>query len=568
MNEPRRHKGHNDDTTKKTPSFLVFPLCVLCAFVVNPVLAAPPTLTHLFPAGGQRGTSVEVTAAGSFEHWPVHTWVSGCGVEAKPDNEKGKLTITVGAEAVPGTYWLRLYDEQGASAPQPFLVGTLPEITEREPNDDVAKPQRLDSSSVIVNGRLGKPGDVDCFALHLGKGQTLVAALEAYRTLRSPMDAVLQVVSTGGFVLAQDNDTYGLDPFLAFSVPKDGTYVVRAFAFPAIPDSTIRFAGAETYIYRLTLTTGGYADFAKPLAVNRASPGAVELVGWNIPDDAKKLAVTAVNGEGEATLFHPAVANAVTVRVEPYACIARPAASNADSKPFPIDPPVTVTGHLRRAGAADWYSLSAKKGQKLVIRAESRALGLSVSAVMRVTDEAQKVLAQIEPTGLDSDTELSFTPPQDGRYRLQVRDRYGHGGPRHVYRLRVTEAEPDFALTVAADRFTVIADSALELPVTVSRLNGLAGEIELSAEGLPPGVEAPVVTAGPGAGKVSLKLMAEAIAVGAAGPFRVAGKAKSGLAVSRTATASLPSPFDGAPTVRTEDLWLTVVRPPDAKPKK
>src|SRR5262249_36007488 len=151
-------------------------------------------------------------------------------------------------------------------------------------NEDPKKPQVLDSAAVVVNGRLEKQGDVDGFALRLAKGQTLVASVLANRGLGSPMDAVLQVASADGFVLDQNNDYHGLDPQLVFTAPADGTYVVRTFAFPAVPDSGIRFAGGETFIYRLTLTTGGFAEYAYPLAVPRADPGQVELVGWNIPE--------------------------------------------------------------------------------------------------------------------------------------------------------------------------------------------------------------------------------------------------------------------------------------------
>src|SRR5581483_10130568 len=106
---------------------------------------------------------------------------------------------------------------------------------EKEPNDDYRHAQPLDKSCV-VNGRLEKTGDVDCFAIHLTRGQTLVASMEANRTLGSPMDAVLQVVSARGTVLEENNDYHELDPQLMFTAPADGTYVVRTFAFPAVPD--------------------------------------------------------------------------------------------------------------------------------------------------------------------------------------------------------------------------------------------------------------------------------------------------------------------------------------------
>src|SRR3954453_22122351 len=79
--------------------------------------AAPPSLTYLYPAGARRGTTVEVTAGGSFDRWPARAWVSGRGLEAKAAGLKGRLTVAVAPDAVPGTYWIRLYGEAGASAP-------------------------------------------------------------------------------------------------------------------------------------------------------------------------------------------------------------------------------------------------------------------------------------------------------------------------------------------------------------------------------------------------------------------------------------------------------------------
>ena len=111
----------------------------------------------------------------------------------------------------------------------------------------------MDSSAVVINGRLNKSGDVDTFAVEMKKNQTLVASMEANRRLGSPMDGVLQIVSGRGFVLEQNDDHCGFDPQIAFVAESDGTYFVRAFAFPAKPNSSIRFSGAANYIYRLTV---------------------------------------------------------------------------------------------------------------------------------------------------------------------------------------------------------------------------------------------------------------------------------------------------------------------------
>src|SRR5207248_1513003 len=185
------------------------------------------------------------------------------------------------------------------------------------------EPQALPAPNVVVNGRLEKDGDVDVFAVELRKGQTLVASLTAYSVLRSPMDGVLQILSPDGFVLAQDDDFHELDPQIVLTVPKDGRYLVRVFAFPAVPTAAVKFAGGDKFIYRLTLTTGAFADYAFPLAVSRSAPGDVTLVGWNLPNGLQDLSISARTGSDIATVFHPDLANTAAVRLEPHPVVVK-----------------------------------------------------------------------------------------------------------------------------------------------------------------------------------------------------------------------------------------------------
>ena len=60
---------------------------------------------------------------------------------SRPRRRKGKFKVAVAKDAVPGVYWLRAYNAEGASGLRPFLVGTLPEVMEKEPNDEPRKPQ-------------------------------------------------------------------------------------------------------------------------------------------------------------------------------------------------------------------------------------------------------------------------------------------------------------------------------------------------------------------------------------------------------------------------------------------
>ncbi|HVX15550.1 MAG TPA: PPC domain-containing protein [Pirellulales bacterium] len=198
--------------------------------------AAPPDVKYLYPAGATRGTTVEVVAGGNAGDGPAQAWVSRSGMHVAPvADKKGTFSIAVSPDAPPGLYWVRIHNAEGAAAPVPFVVDTLPNVNEQEPNDTVAKAQSITTPGCTVNGRLEKRGDVDVFAVSLKQNQTLVAAVTANGTLGSPMDSVLQVVMPRGSVLDQNDDERGLDSLLAFEAPADGTYLVRIFAFPAAP---------------------------------------------------------------------------------------------------------------------------------------------------------------------------------------------------------------------------------------------------------------------------------------------------------------------------------------------
>jgi hypothetical protein len=548
----------------KTPRPWLSPLLIGSLFVFgSDAEAKPPTLNTLFPSGGSRGQTVEVAAGGSFDRWPVQCWVDGPGIEVRALEEKGKLTVVIAEDALPGVRWLRLHDEEGATALRPFLVGSLPEAVEAEPNDE--KPQALEGSSLVVNGRLAKRGDVDGFSLALTKGQTLVASLEANRRLGSPMDGVLQVVSAEGFVLAQDDDDRGFDPQIVFEVPADGRYTVRAFAFPATPDSTIGFAGGDAFIYRLTLTTGGFVDHYFPLAISARSDAApVEAFGWNLPDDARRPTVACESDSPTASVADLLPGTSAEVRVEPHPTLVE-AEPNSVEQPQTLPIPSTLTGRSDQPRDRDVFVFSAKKSQPILFHAEARALGSPLDPVLRVIDAEGKTLTEVDDSGRrERDAELTFTAPADGDYRIVLRDLYGHGGFRSVYRLTASYPSPDYRLSLAAEQFTLTPGKPLTIPVTVDRRNGFDGAVELTVDGLPEGVTSgPVVSEPKGDSAKKVTLTLEASEGPVSGPIRIVGRVKGEPPSERVAGASLAG-LD-ATTTRP---WLTVlkkVEPPAEK---
>ena len=105
------------------------------------------------------------------------------------------------------------------------------------------------------------------------------------------------------------------------------------------------------------------------------------------------------------------------------------------------------------ASDIDVFRFSAVKGRKFNVRVESRRLGYPLDPALRVLDAFGKVVAEVDDDKDSRDAQLQFTPAADGAYRAEVRDLHGHGGFRYVYRLSIEEAQPDFALKLAAGEF-------------------------------------------------------------------------------------------------------------------
>ena len=102
------------------------------------------------------------------------------------------------------------------------------------------------------------------------------------------------------------------------------------------------------------------------------------------------------------------------------------------------------------------------------------------------------------------DSRLDFTVPQDGSYLVRIRDVRGFGGRRYPYRLTIREKTPGFQLVSSPMRtrgrvdlgatsqqhFNLSPGGQVPADVSVVRLDGFDGEIEVRVGGLPSGVTA------------------------------------------------------------------------------
>jgi hypothetical protein len=524
------------------------------------VQAAPPDVKWVFPTGGQIGQKVTVKVSGKINQPGTEVWCNNSAVTFEIPDKDNDLVISSSADARAGLYWLRFFNAEGATAQMPFVLGRLPEVVEAEPNNDVGKAQAIDQSTV-VNAKLGAAGDVDVYAVTLKKGQTLVAQIDANWRLGFPVDPIMQVLSANGTVIEQVDDDHGFDPMIAFEAPVDGTWLVRVFGFPAKPNSTIRFAGGADYVYRLTLTTGPVANHVVPAAVQRGHETSVKLVGWNLSDAlSQPIKVDAGSLPG---LTHAELPHEVSLAIvdQPVLTAAEPC--NAD-KPLTVIIPTTVCGAIDEPADEDSFRFSAKKGEVLVIAAESRSLGHPLDTVITVFDKDGKSLGESDDAVRNkADSRLVFSVKADGDYTIRIRDLFEKGGWRFAYRLSIRPRQPSVKLTLKADVFKATPGTPLEIPVTIARVDGFKEEVMLSVQDLPEGATVEQVKSeakGDTSKAVKLILKTDA-AKPFNGPLRIVGQYGEGSSVS--------AEFDLTTFNRsTEDIWLTILPKKEDATKK
>jgi hypothetical protein len=529
----------------------------------------------------------------------------------EPRAVENRFTVKIAADVPPGVYEVRLANRMGVSNARSFAVGDLAETAEQEPNDAPEKASEL-AVNAVANGTCDVRG-FDLYRIKAARGQRLIIHCAAQR-LDAKTDPVLTLRDAGGTVLARARDAVGLDPVLDFTAPTDGEYVVAVndFLYAGGPEYPYRLSvSSGPWIDFIDPPVAAPGAAAQHTLYGRNLPGSAPAEGV-VGQDGKPLEKVAVTIQAPAdvaaaapaidTVIRPAEAALHTfsyrlqssggwsnpVRLALAGGAAMPLAgeqepNDAADKGQALTLPAQVLGRFAQPNDRDWYTFTAKAGEALWIEVTSERLGLPTNPTLvvqrvQLDDKGQPVL---DPKGkpvvqdlavsddqprpgqdpnetdprrrvTSEDPGVLFTAPQDGTYRLLVKDLYGgaQAHPRFFYLLTVRPAQPDFGLVALLPRpdaaqpivypggAVLRKGGSIPVEVIAFRREGFAGEIRLGADALPAGVTAPPAVIGPWADTTTLVLSAAADAAPAVATVNLVGKATvNGAEVARPARA-------------------------------
>jgi hypothetical protein len=464
-----------------------------------------PLLAYVFPAGGQRGKTIEAVVSGTNLQGAIGVHLSGQGVAAnvlkveKPDTLR--ISVTIAADAALGERDLRVWTPGGISNRYRFMIGDLAELNEVEPNNSPAQAQRLPSLPVLVNGQIVE-GDRDDFRFAAKAGQTLVCALQGRALLPYIADAVpgwldacLTLYDADGRELAYVDDFHlGPDPVLIYSVPKDGEYVLEV--------RDVLYRGRPAFVYRLSIGALPYVTSLFPLGGQRNTTVKLDLRGVNLPAASLDLALAADSPPLRfvSPLGVGLACNRLPLAVDGWPEVRAAEPNHSQAQAQRVGVPVTINGRIQQSGQSDYFIFASQASQALAMEVQARRLGSPLDSMLYLYNAKGQELARnddwVDPDpGMallvhHLDSRLVYTFPAAGDYVLRIKDVQRNAGEEYAYRLAIAPPRPDFALLVSPDNPRLGKGDTAILTVKAIRKDGFGGEIRVAARDLPPGFAA------------------------------------------------------------------------------
>jgi len=462
--------------------------------------AAPPSVERIAPAAGQRGQSFELTVTGAglqdaSEALLYSREIQCEKIEARSDNEL-ILHLKTTADCPAGTHAVRIRSAEGVSELRVFRISPLPIVKETESNDTVEDAQSIPLNSTVVG--TVEAGDVDSYRVTLKKGDRLSAEAEAMRSAGAMLDAVLNVMGPNGQWLSIVDDTplRRQDPVVCLTAPEDGDYIVQIHE--------TNFEGDENSQYALHV-----GSFPSPRSVFPPGGPAGQTVEVEFRGDAKgtirqtlslpqkpnqMIAVHATDSE----LISPA---GLPFRVSSFGNVIETEPNQpediAQQTSAATELPVALNGVLQQPGDVDCFRIRAAANDRIRVEVFASRLGSPLDSLLEIRDLNGRTIGASDD-GISHDSDVVVVFPETAEYIVQLSDKRGNGGADYFYRIELSPFQPQLTAflsrpdRLSQDRQAIAVPQGNRVVTFLAcQRSGMKGDVQLSASGLPTGLQLP-----------------------------------------------------------------------------
>lgn len=499
-----------------------------------------PWIDRIEPLGGQVATAVDVTLVGSNLELPATLEFDSAHLTWQSAGSDGRGSITgrilIGADAPLGPHIATLRTPRGLSNSRMFYVDEFASTLEAEPNDTIAAAQAIDLRPQTIQGGMYELRDIDTYRLEAKAGERWTFDLRSIE-YGGFLENDMSLLDSAGNRVAfnDDRDEYLETPFIEHTFERSGTYYLKLDQYRG-PQ---RVNCAKNCGYMLRIGNLPVAHAAFPLGARAGEQVELSLRGRWL-QDVERIWLAPVRRSEYYRLTFPytiplrvtdPAPRRLTVDIEERSAdrvtgrlaiprdaprglwrvwtespggstdaisfeVSDMAEPDCDKAISPSPEGVACNSVLRRHDEEHEYWLELRAGQPVVVTTLATQLGLpNIDTVLELFDSDGSLVAEHDDlmSGQGTvignpDSLLYFQAPRSGRYRLLVRDRIDRGGPDMVYRLRIEEREPRFALLAAPENLNVNTGATERIDVLMMPEPGFRDAVDVWIEGPPQGV--------------------------------------------------------------------------------
>lgn len=465
---------------------------------------AEPKALSIYPFTATPGAAFETTVRGNglrdatavfSGEAPVAIDVASAGPE--PSNARFdvvQLRVRVDAKARPGRYPLRLVTPRGVTNAFTLHVVDLPLAAEPAgAHDSPETAVAVDKVPVVFNGRIARRGESDYYAFNAKAGETLT------------FEAISGLPSIG----AAGGNAVGFDPSLSLYEPSGSWFDpkrVNRIAFNDEPLWTLgqltdaylvrKFERAGRYLLRVEAFSGqGGPDYGyqlKILAGQSPQDVAPARADWQERSFSRRLSSGRLNELAERGGRQKDQKAIESYRDAPLAQTPAPL--------FQI--PGVLEGGITQPGEARHARFHLDGPRDIAIEIETPAAAPPLfNPIVRLLDAAGREVATNILTGrgacngeMNKSIQVkTILPLRDaGDYTVEVRDTTADlASPDFRYRILVRPRIAHIGqVRIDEDRINLAPGTAKTVRVSFDREEGYTGAVAVTAESLPPGVEA------------------------------------------------------------------------------
>lgn len=447
------------------PIFLL--LCCVSLFS-GPVLAQLPTasLRTVWPCVVEAGRGVDVVVQGEFLDESNRLTFSDSRItasvktgppltgESDPSIQYGHFTLELPSDTADQMVEVRSLGRFGLSNPRRMVIQNRPVLQPEGQRFSPEQSLEIGAAETVLARCSGQ--QVDHYKLVLEKGSLLRVQCQALE-IDSTLLANITLCDSENREVSRSRATKSADAMLAYPIPETGTYIIKVH--------DVLFRGGDTYFYCLQIDRAA-------ATTTEAEPGG--RLAWRSTIDSNVHLTSIADIKGLPT-------------------------SDAGTT---FLPPQILTGTFdERTQATVDFDFDAKAGQRWNIEVISADAGAATDPDMqigRLRPEADgsfkfERLHHFDDTNilpgsllgqLSKDPKHRFVVPEDGRYRVRLRDLQTTSGEswNKSFNLAVRPGDPDFEILAFIPHSTL--DPARSVPVGTLMRRGDRLAIEVAVRPL------------------------------------------------------------------------------------